>query len=110
MKLLPIEIEDAKEEDTGSAAPMNYEPEEETALNMIIPKYVTSLLYGALLEALASENGARMQAMDAATSNAEEMIEHLSLLYNRARQGSITQEITEIIAGAEDVYKRQLRN
>ena len=82
---------------------MNYEPEEETALNMIIPKYVTSLLYGALLEALASENGARMQAMDAATSNAEEMIEHLSLLYNRARQGSITQEITEIIAGAEAI-------
>ena len=103
MKLLPIEIEDAKEEDTGSAAPMNYAPEEETALNMIIPKYVTSLLYGALLEALASENGARMQAMDAATSNAEEMIEHLSLLYNRARQGSITQEITEIIAGAEAI-------
>ena len=94
---------DVKEEDTGSSAPMNYEPEEETALNMIIPTYVTSLLYGALLEALASENGARMQAMDAATSNAEEMIEHLSLLYNRARQGSITQEITEIIAGAEAI-------
>ena len=103
MKLLPIEIGDVKEADTGSSAPMNYEPEEETALNMIIPKYVTSLLYGALLEALASENGARMQAMDAATSNAEEMIEHLSLVYNRARQGSITQEITEIIAGAEAI-------
>ena len=82
---------------------MNYEPEEEEALEIIIPKYVTSMIYGTLIEAVASENGARMQAMDAATSNAEEMIEKLSLLYNRARQGSITQELTEIIAGAEAV-------
>jgi F-type H+-transporting ATPase subunit gamma len=80
---------------------MNFEPEEEEALNMIIPKYVTSLIYGGLVEAVASENGARMQAMDSATSNAEEMIDHLTLQYNRARQGSITQELTEIIAGAE---------
>ena len=55
---------------------------------MIIPKYVTSLIYGALVEAVASENGARMQAMDSATSNAEDMISDLSLKYNRARQGS----------------------
>ena len=82
---------------------MNYEPNEEEALNMIIPKYVTSLFYGALVEAVASENGARMQAMDAATSNAEDMMESLELQYNRARQGSITQELTEIIAGAEAV-------
>ena len=54
-----------------------------------------------MLESIASENGARMQAMDSATSNAEEMIEKLSLQYNRARQSSITQELTEIIAGAE---------
>ena len=72
-------------------------------MNQIIPKYVTSLFYGALVEAVASENGARMQAMDSATSNAEEMIEDLSLKYNRARQGSITQELTEIIAGAEAI-------
>ena len=83
--------------------PMNYEPSEEEALDIIIPKYLTSLLYGALVEAAASENGARMQAMDSATSNAEEMIEKLSLQYNRARQGSITQELTEIIAGAEAI-------
>ncbi len=69
----------------------------------IMPKYINSLLYGALTEAVASENGARMQAMDAATSNAEDMISDLSLRYNRARQASITQELTEIIAGASAI-------
>ena len=77
--------------------------DEETALDLLIPKYVTSLIYGGLVESVASENGARMQAMDSATSNAEEMIGDLTLLYNRARQGSITQELTEIIAGAEAI-------
>ena len=62
---------------------------------------MTSLFYGALVDAVASENGARMQAMDSATSNAEEMISNLELAYNRARQGAITQELTEIISGAE---------
>ena len=80
---------------------MNFEPEEAEALELIIPKYMSSLIYGALTESVASENGARMQAMDSATSNAEEMIEDLTLKYNRARQGTITQELTEIIAGAE---------
>ena len=82
---------------------MNFEPEDEEALNLIIPKYMASLIYGALIEAQAAENGARMQAMDNATNNATEMIEHLTLLYNRARQGSITQELTEIIAGANAI-------
>ena len=82
---------------------MNYEPEAEEALDMILPKYVCSLIFGALVEAVASENGARMAAMDSATSNAEEMIDKLSLLYNIARQGSITQELTEIIAGANAI-------
>ena len=72
-------------------------------LNVIVPKYMCSLIYGGLIEAVASENGARMQAMDSATSNAEEMLGELSLMYNRARQGSITQELTEIIAGAEAI-------
>ena len=80
---------------------MNFEPEDTEALDMLIPKYITSLIYGALRESVASENGARMQAMDNATSNAEEIISDLTLKYNRARQGSITQELTEIIAGAE---------
>lgn len=101
IKLLPVEI--STEETDTKSIPMNYEPEEEEALNMIIPKYITSIVYGALMQAVASENGARMQAMDSATSNAEEMIDSLSLLYNRARQGSITQELTEIIAGAEAI-------
>lgn len=103
IKLLPVEFEDGELEKEDALTPMNYEPEEEEALNIIIPKYVTSLLYGALVEAVASENGARMQAMDSATSNAEEIIDKLSLQYNRARQGSITQELTEIIAGAEAI-------
>lgn len=105
IKLLPVEIEPDSDENQASDSNilMNYEPNEEEALDMIIPKYVTSLFYGALVEAVASENGARMQAMDSATSNAEEMISDLSLKYNRARQGSITQELTEIIAGANAI-------
>ncbi len=105
LKLLPVEAQanEEKDEEKNSKALMNFEPEEEEALELIIPKYVTSLIYGGLVEAVASENGARMQAMDSATSNAEEMIEDLSLMYNRARQGSITQELTEIIAGANAI-------
>lgn len=104
MKLLPVEPEEmaASGSDTD-ITPMNYEPGEEEALNMIIPKYICSLVYGALIESVASENGARMQAMDSATSNAEEMISDLSLKFNRARQASITQELTEIISGANAI-------
>ncbi len=104
LKLLPVEV--SEEEETvqeDDPVMMNFEPEDEEALNLLIPKYITSLIYGGMIEAIASENGARMQAMDAATSNAEEMIEDLTLLYNRARQGSITQELTEIIAGANAI-------
>lgn len=105
IRLLPVDKEQVKTDSDKQAdtTPMNYEPEEGEALDMIIPKYVCSLIYGALIEAVASENGARMQAMDNATSNAEEMISDLSLKYNRARQGSITQELTEIIAGANAI-------
>ena len=112
VKLLPVEVseeisgkagEAVKEAEDDNRAPMNFEPEDEEALDMIIPKYVTSLIYGGMIEAVASENGARMQAMDSATNNAEDMISSLSLLYNRARQGSITQELTEIIAGANAI-------
>lgn len=104
IKLLPVEVADHPEsKDSEDNVPMNFEPEDEEALDMIIPKYVTSLIYGGMVESVASENGARMQAMDAATSNAEEMIGSLALQYNRARQSSITQELTEIIAGAEAI-------
>ncbi len=104
MQLLPVAIDnqDVLEKDnSGPQTLMTFEPNEERALELIIPKYITSLIYGALVEAVASENGARMQAMDSATNNAEDIISDLSLKYNRARQGSITQEITEIISGAE---------
>lgn len=105
IKLLPVTLEEREEKKENAApmAPMNYEPNEEEALNAIIPKYISSMIYGAFMESVASENGARMNAMDNATSNAEEMIEDLSLQYNRARQGSITQELTEIIAGANAI-------
>ena len=103
IKLLPVEVDPTQEAGSDDNVMMNYEPNEEEALGMIIPKYITSIFYGALVEAVASENGARMQAMDSATSNAEEMISDLSLKYNRARQGSITQELTEIIAGANAI-------
>ena len=101
LKLLPIKVEDVRSAE--DKAVLDFEPETEDAIELIIPKYITSLIYGAMVESVASENGARMQAMDSATSNAEEMIGKLSLLYNRARQSSITQELTEIIAGAEAI-------
>lgn len=100
LKLLPVEMPEEEVSKESVKAPMNFELEDEEALDLIIPKYITSLIYGGLVESAASENGARMQAMDSATSNAEEMIGDLTLMYNRARQGSITQELTEIIAGA----------
>ncbi len=100
-KLLPVEMAEGSEK--MDLALMNYEPNEDEVLDSIIPKYMSSLIYGALLEAVASENGARMTAMDSATNNAEDMIEELGLIYNRARQGSITQELTEIIAGANAI-------
>lgn len=103
IRLLPVNTEEAEAEGAEYNLPMNYEPNEEEALDMIIPKYVCSLIYGALIEAVASENGARMQAMDNATSNAEDMISSLSLKFNRARQASITQELTEIISGANAI-------
>lgn len=104
IKLLPVSIDtEGVNSESKDTTPMNYEPAEDEALNLIIPKYVCSLIYGAMVEAVASENGARMQAMDSATSNAEDMISDLSLKFNRARQASITQELTEIIAGANAI-------
>ena len=102
-KLLPVDTSEATEENKSenNNVLMNFEPDEERAISLLVPKYMTSILYGAFVEAVASENGARMQAMDSATNNAEEIIEDLALKYNRARQGAITQELTEIIAGAD---------
>ncbi|MGM9521517.1 MAG: ATP synthase F1 subunit gamma [Oscillospiraceae bacterium] len=99
MQLLPLKC---GEERSGAPHSITlYEPDSETVFNRIIPEYLGGLIYGALRESIASEQGARRTAMDAATKNAEEMIDDLSLKYNRARQGAITQEITEIVAGAD---------
>ncbi len=110
IKLLPVSDDvkvEAKEEESDDPIDkltlMNFEPEADEALDLIIPNYIKSLLYGALMEGMASENGARMQAMDSATNNATELIDELSLSYNRARQAAITQEITEIIGGTSAI-------
>ena len=100
---LPVSAETVPAEEKKESVLMNFEPNEEEAISLLIPKYMTSILYGTFVEAVASENGARMQAMDSATNNAEEIIDDLELKYNRARQGAITQELTEIIAGAEAI-------
>lgn len=104
IKLLPINVDEIMQDvQIDTLTLMNFEPKADEALDMIIPKYINNIIYGAFVEAIASENGARMQAMDSATKNADDMIADLSLKYNRARQGSITQELTEIIAGAEAI-------
>ena len=80
-----------------------YEPSATEVFDAIVPEYLAGLVYGGVCESVASELAARRTAMDAATKNAGEMIDQLNLYYNRARQASITQEITEIVAGAEGV-------
>ena len=100
LKLLPLNYRKA-EKGSGPLKTTLYEPDSETVYNAIVPEYLAGLIWGALCESVASELGARRTAMDAASKNAGEMIENLSLHYNRARQAAITQEITEIVAGAE---------
>lgn len=102
-KLLPLSADDFEDREIDDKLLMNFEPTPEDVLDRVIPKYMSNIIFGAFLESVASENGARMQAMDSATSNAEDMISSLSLKYNRARQSAITQELTEIIAGADAI-------
>ncbi|WP_163969507.1 ATP synthase F1 subunit gamma [Oceanobacillus halotolerans] len=94
-KLLPIGEIDS----STSTSQYEYEPNQEQILEVLLPQYAESLIYGALLDSKASEHAARMTAMRSATDNAEELIDDLTLSYNRARQAAITQEITEIIGG-----------
>lgn len=101
LKVLPIYYDKTQATDSGPQRLIIYEPSSEAVYNAIVPEYISGLIYGALSESWASELGARRTAMDAASKNAGEMIENLNLKYNRARQGAITQEITEIVAGAE---------
>ena len=97
-KLLPLAVDESKEQKKTFIL---YEPSATGVFNQIIPEYLSGMAYGAICESYASELAARRTAMDSATKNASDMIDALSLQYNRARQGAITQEITEIVAGSE---------
>ena len=102
MEVLPLSIEPTEEQKAEARrSQILYKPSSEEVFSAIIPEYVAGIVYGAVCESVASELAARRTAMDAATKNAGEMIDHLNLYYNRARQSAITQEITEIVAGAE---------
>ena len=96
-RLLPISMEARK----SSARQMIFEPGPEALIRRAMPDYLAGMIYAAVCDSVASEQAARRVAMDAASKNASEMIDDLNLRYNRARQASITQELTEIVAGAE---------
>ena len=104
-QLIPYHVEDGEtsggSEDGGPSAIYEYEPDEEEILAQLLPRNLAVQIYRALLESSASEQAARMTAMDNATRNAGDMIDKLSLLYNRSRQAAITTELTEIVTGAE---------
>lgn len=102
VKLLPVTIDNTnteKEVKKGKAA-VQYLPSADAVLGYILPKYVSGSVYGAIAESFASEQAARRTAMESATDNANEMISKLELVYNRARQAAVTQEISEIVGGA----------
>ncbi|MGL6174462.1 MAG: ATP synthase F1 subunit gamma [Cellulosilyticaceae bacterium] len=104
IRLLPVDINNIEENNESANEPkdlLTYEPSPEAVLGYIIPRYLGDVIYGGLVESSASENGARMTAMDTATENAEMMLEKLNIEYNRARQAAITQELSEIVGGAE---------
>lgn len=103
LTLLPVQVEKKEEtvDDKGMKTLTEYEPSPEVVLDYLVPKYINGAIFGALVESAASQQGARMTAMESATSNAEDIIDSLGLVYNRARQASITQEISEIVGGAE---------
>ena len=102
VKLLPVTIDNTnteKEVKKGKAA-VQYLPSADAVLGYVLPKYVSGSVYGAIAESFASEQAARRTAMESATDNANEMITKLELVYNRARQAAVTQEISEIVGGA----------
>jgi len=103
-QVLPLteeELEEAEEDDAGKGAQYEFEPSPEEILDYLLPRYLESTVYQALLEAAASEHAARRRAMKAASDNAEELIEDLTRDYNQARQAEITTEIMEVVGGAE---------
>lgn len=98
-KVLPVELEQEETADKLEAL-MEFTPNDRAILQKIVPMYITNSIFQALLEASASELASRMTAMSAASNNAEEMIANLTVTYNKARQGAITQELIEIVSGA----------
>ncbi|EAQ04303.1 ATP synthase subunit C [Pseudooceanicola batsensis HTCC2597] len=100
-QIIPASFEASEDEDAGATTLYDYEPDEETILADLLPRGVATQIFAALLENGASEQGARMSAMDNATRNAGEMIDKLTIEYNRSRQAVITNELIEIISGAE---------
>ncbi|MDR3562520.1 MAG: ATP synthase F1 subunit gamma [Negativicutes bacterium] len=100
IRLLPVDTSDSQ---ADSEQPKEYifEPSAEEVLGLLLPKYLETVIYGALLQAAASELGSRMTAMASATDNAQELISKLVLNYNKVRQANITREISEIVGGAE---------
>lgn len=104
VSLLPVRIEHTNEGMRNTRYSLTiYEPDAETVFDRIIPDYISGMVYGAVSESVASELSARRNAMESATDNADAMLDKLELEYNRARQASITQELTEIISGAENL-------
>jgi len=101
LQVIPATIDEIEGGEKGANATYEYEPDENALLADLLPKNITVQIYRALLENAASEQGARMSAMDNATRNAGEMVDKLTLQYNRSRQASITSELIEIISGAE---------
>nr|WP_320049244.1 ATP synthase F1 subunit gamma [uncultured Desulfuromonas sp.] len=102
-QLLPIVPEISEDEEPSYVADYIYEPSSADVLSSILPKHIEVQLFRAMLESVASEHGARMSSMDSASKNAAEMINKLTLQYNRARQAAITTELMEIISGAESI-------
>lgn len=96
-----VQVAEGEEEEVVDIKFTTYEPSAEVVLSYMIPKYIESTIFGALMESAASEQAARRVAMESASDNADEMIEDLTLTYNQARQSAITQEISEIVSGAE---------
>ena len=101
--LIPADVQASEDSDAGLSASYEYEPDEGELLGALLPRNISTQLFSALLESTAAELAARMTAMDNATRNAGDMIDRLTLVYNRTRQANITKELIEIISGAEAV-------
>jgi F-type H+-transporting ATPase subunit gamma len=106
IQLLPVCLREGEPEADPGHREMNYEPDADAIFDYVVPMHVKACIYGAMLEASASEQSARLMSMDAAQKNCGDMIDRLALQYNRLRQGTITQELTEITGGAQALHNK----